>query len=65
MPTLRAILLLPLVLIRGTTAPEIDVIVGAVKAEGTTAAPPGRRRAARRITHRVLPSAPRVVPRTT
>lgn len=63
---LVALLSLPRrLLTHSATAPEIDVIAGAVEAEAKTTSPPARRRSARRYTLRVLPASPRVRPQTT
>ena len=63
---LLALLSLPRrLLTHSATAPEIDVIAGAVEAEAKTTSPPARRRSARRYTLRVLPASPRVRPQTT
>ncbi len=51
-------------LTHSATEPEIQVIAAKVHAESTAAAP-GRRRRPRRVTSRVLITAPRVRPQTT
>jgi len=52
-------------LTHSTTEPEIHVIAAAAEADPTAAVGPPRRRAARRVTLRVLTAAPRVRPQTT
>jgi hypothetical protein len=52
-------------LTHSATAPEMHVIAAAADADSKTAAPPARRRSARRITLRVLPTSPRARPQTT